>query len=349
MVDPVRAAVLCLLAGGLCASATSAAAEALLWRKVEIPEALLGRLTNRVGERVRFGGDIRLGDLDNDSDADLLVFRSVDGGMKPAFLGALTLDGEVLWQLGEVGGGDQPDRPCGDPRYRWRRSNRGRGPDGRWRATAALAELGECRLACPRRRHRSGENREEARSAPQAWRARSAAQESDALERPQLVRHRILIANFRGLETPRDVVIKLGQKLFAFDQNLELLWIYDIPRERQEYSRHTAYIPDVGDLDGDGRDEVTGGYYLLGPDGKPIWEKKLGPHMDSVAIAPWDNGRMRVFASGHGHALDRDGRVVLRVGAELLPHGQELRVADFDIGSPGPEMLIRTATESACV
>src|SRR6056297_2565835 len=81
------------------ASGAEPAPDPVLWRQVTIPEALLRTIVNRAGETVRFGGDIRLGDLNNDGKADLLVYRSVDGGMKPVFFGAFTLEGETLWQV----------------------------------------------------------------------------------------------------------------------------------------------------------------------------------------------------------------------------------------------------------
>ncbi len=36
---------------------------------------------------------------------------------------------------------------------------------------------------------------------------------------------------------------------------------------------------------------MNGGYFLLDHDGTPMWEAKLAHHMDSVAIAAWDDGR----------------------------------------------------------
>ena len=136
-------------------------------------------------------------------------------------------------------------------------------------------------------------------------------------------------------------MIKLGLKVLAFDNRLQLLWSYDIPTKWEKYGRHTAYIPTVGDIDNDGRDEVLGGYFLLDDDGTPLWERQLGPHMDSVAIVPWDNGKTRAVCSGGGHVLDHRGNVILKLGEELVPHGQEVRVADFDFSSPGPEMFLR--------
>jgi len=63
--------------------------------------------------------------------------------------------------------------------------------------------------------------------------------------------------------------------------------------------------------------------------------------MDSVAITEWDNGQLRAICSGFGHVMDHRGRAVVSLGKELVPHGQEVRVADFLADHKGPEMIIR--------
>jgi len=63
--------------------------------------------------------------------------------------------------------------------------------------------------------------------------------------------------------------------------------------------------------------------------------------MDSVAVTEWDNGRKRAICSGFGHVMDEQGNVVLRLGSELVPHGQEVRVGRFDEKDPQPQMVIR--------
>jgi len=63
--------------------------------------------------------------------------------------------------------------------------------------------------------------------------------------------------------------------------------------------------------------------------------------MDSVAIAPWSGGTMRAFCSGYGHVVTTSGEVELALGPHEVPHGQEVRVADFRGDLPGPEMALR--------
>ncbi|MCA9069134.1 MAG: hypothetical protein KDA84_09440, partial [Planctomycetaceae bacterium] len=107
-----------------------------------------------------------------------------------------------------------------------------------------------------------------------------------------------------------------------------------------KYSQCPAYIPAVGDIDGDGRDELLTGYHLLDDDGTLLWKHKLGANMDSVTIDRWQ-GKMRAICSGFGHALATDGNIVLSLGQKQVPHGQEVRVANFHEGHKGNEMVLR--------
>jgi len=300
----------------------------LLYKTVHVPAEFLAQ-----GKDGSFGGDLRVGDLTGNGQVDFLVYRAVDnfcdgGGMKPCFMGAFTLDGKALWKAGE--GGLQPGRPgpvavhdidgdgkaeviCffRDPAVKCHPTSMKNvvvqirnGATGAVKTEAAPQELRRCRGR--------GDN----------W-----------------AHQRILVANLRGNAGPRDFVIKLGENLLAFDNELNVLWTYKC--KWKSYSRCPAYIPSVGDIDGDGRDEINGGYFLIDHDGTVLWEKKLGRHMDSVAIAEWDDGRVRAFCSGFGHVMDEKGNAVLKLGEEIVPHGQELRVGRFDDSVPGPQMMIR--------
>jgi hypothetical protein len=180
---------------------------------------------------------------------------------------------------------------------------------------------------------RSGETGEVLReAAPPEFRACSG-------HGPNWCHQRLLLANLRGLDRSRDFVVKLGTAILAFDDELRVLWRYECPWE--QYGHCPAYIPAVGDIDGDGRDEVNGGYYLLDHDGRVLWERDWAPNMDSVAICTWDKGNTRAIGSGGGHVFDEAGKVVLCLGEELVPHGQEARVARFDPGDPEPQMAVR--------
>ena len=308
----------------------------LLYRKVAVPQAYL--ITKK---GVTFGGDVRIGDLTGNGRCDFLVYRcnhgapsgAHQGGMKPTFLGAFDVDGKPLWSQGK--GGNHPSRPM---------SVAVADVDGQpgaevicfWHKPDPAIEADWQSLADVVVQIRDGKTGRVLRqAAPKAITQRRKRDPVGA----NWVHQRLLVANFRGLPTPRDFAVKLGDTYVALDDALNVLWTYKTPWI--EYSRCPAYIPCVGDVDGDGRDELNGGYFVLESDGKPIWQRRLGQNMDSVAIAQWDKGQMRAFCSGLGHVLDARGNVVLSLGPELVPHGQEVRVADFRGDLAGPEMVIR--------
>ncbi|MFC1526062.1 hypothetical protein ACFL6X_04535 [Candidatus Latescibacterota bacterium] len=310
---------------------SSPAGEPLLYRTIEVP-AELTTTTCVKGRSIRFGGDVRLGNLRGGGQADFLVYRSVDvahdeGGMKPCFVGAFTSQGQTLWSVGD--GGDQPCRP--GPVSVYDLDGDGRDEVICFFLNPAMEATSDsmANITVQVRDGRTGEVRHQAAPAELC---------SCRDKGPNWCHQRLLIANFRGNPRPRDLVVKMGAKVLALTDQLEVLWTYESPWT--EYSRCPAYIPAVGDIDGDGCDEVLGGYYLLDEDGTPLWEQQLARHMDSVAIAPWDAGRMRAICSGYGHVVDAEGGVVLRLGEDAVPHGQEVRVAPF-LADGRTQMVLR--------
>jgi hypothetical protein len=304
----------------------------ILYRRIGIPQELCATV-DVDGKSVQYAGDVRMGDLRGTGEVDFLVYRSVDdahdgGGMKPCFMAALTMEGEALWSVGA--GGEQPTRP---------------GPvavhdiDGDGCAEVVCLFLDASIEAAPT----SMENvviqiRD---GSTGALRQQTSPPELRAChgQGANWAHQRLLVANFRGTDRPRDLVVKLGSQVIAFDETLRILWIYENPWT--EYGHCPAYIPAVGDIDGDGRDEVNGGYFLLDHDGTVLWERQLAQHMDSVAITEWDDHQVRAICSGFGHVMDHKGNVVLCLGQEAVPHGQEVRVARFSANDPSPQMVIR--------
>ena len=301
--------------------------EPILYAKIDIPAEFVTH-----SDGLTYGGDLRIGDLTQNGKADFLVYRGAkgdkNGATKPCFMGAFDDKGNVLWKIGE--GGIQPYRP---------------GP-------AAIHDIdndGQTEVICffyadtidaypfslegVSIQIRDGSTGKIEREVPPGFLSQYQG------EGPNWVHQRILIANFRGSTTPQDFVVKLGKDLIAFDNQLNLIWSYH--NENDEYQNCPAYIPSVGDIDGDGKDEVNGGYYLLDDDGSIMWEKMLGKNMDAVAITEWEDGKMRAFGSGYGHIMDENGNIILKLGEEIVPHGQEIQIADFTLQFPGKEMVLR--------
>ena len=298
-----------------------------LYKRVAIPDAFLNETSGDT-----WGGDIRIGDLTGDGTVDLLVYKSL-GGIHPCFLGAFTLEGEPLWSFGdkhlEIRDTDakdvplttlSPDRPgpvaihdidadgqaevicfwvdADAPEVsKWDLSAIRLmildGATGAVKHTATLDALRQCNAAAGGERHISN-----------------------------YVHQRLMIANLCGNAQPQDFVVKVGVNLLAFNHNLELLWQYT--DEWFRYPKHSAYIPAVGDFNGDGLDEVNGGNFGLAADGTVLWNHFFGDNMDSVLVSDW-NGRNRAILSGGGQVLDAAGNPILSLGFDVVPHGQEIR------------------------
>lgn len=345
---PVGSIVLALFTLCISLSAEQTREDALLYRKLPIPREFL--ITE---DGHTFGGDIRIGDLNGDERCDFLVYRCNDsgpsgpaaGGHKPAFLGAFDMEGKILWTAG--GGGTHPVRPMSVAVY----DVDGDGADEVicfWHQPSSEIKADWHSLADVVVQIRNGRSGEVIRqAAPVEITGRRCVEKKDPSGKQlsmgrrtaNWVHQRILVANFRGTDRPRDFVIKLGDTHVAFDDQLKVLWTYRT--DWVEYSKCPAYIPAVGDIDGDGRDEVNSGYFLLDHDGKPLWERRLGDNMDSVAIREWDGSEIRAICSGFGHIIDKRGEVILALGRDEVPHGQEVRIANFRDDLPGPEMVIR--------
>ena len=309
--------------------------DAHLFRQLAIPKPFL---TTKQGHT--FGGDIRIGDLNGDGRCDFLVYRCNHGapkgahmgGVKPTFLGAFDLDGKVLWQVGKDG--NQPSRPMSVAIKDWT----GDGADDVicfWHQPQEGLQTDWQNLADVAIQLRDGRTGNLIREAsPKAITERRRKDPVGA----NWIHQRLLIANFRGTPQPRDVAVKLGDTYLAFDENFNVLWTYQT--EWVKYSQCPAYIPAVGDIDNDGHDELLTGYHLIDDDGSVMWKHRLGDNMDSVTIDRWQ-GKTRAFCSGFGHVMSAKGDVILSLGKELVPHGQEIRVANFHRKHAGNEMVIR--------
>lgn len=306
------------------------------YRQIDIPSAFIATSGDHA-----FGGDIRIGDLSGTGVCDFVVYRSSqggdvrknDGGIKPCYIAAFDIDGNPLWEQGE--GGEQPVRPGpvsvydfdGDGSSEiaclWHRPDTNHptdwlslsdvvfqirdGKTGRVLRERAIPEIASIRTSSP---------------SHNTW-----------------PHQRTLVANFRGLDRPRDLLLKAGDTYVALTDQLEVLWTYQY--RLKDDGNFPPKFPAVGDMNGDGRDEVYGGYFLLSPDGKPHWTQEKAQIMDSVTIHEWDSPNVRAISSGTPQIMGFDLNPILSLGDEIVPHGQELRVADFSAASPGTELAIR--------
>ena len=146
----------------------------------------------------------------------------------------------------------------------------------------------------------------------------------------------IVIANFRGLDRPSDIVIKNRYKqVWAYDNELNLLWTHRC---------NTGHFAVPYDFDGDGRDDLFVGYTLIGPDGDVRWSLDWGDHTDEIAIGPFDPGRddvqIAIVCGDEGfNILSPEGEVLYR---ERLGHAQRLSAAKFRQDLEGLQFYVVT-------
>ena len=316
--------------------------EAVLHKKILLPEEFIG-----IEDGCRVGGDIRIGDLSGDGRMDFLVYKSL-GGIKPSFLGAFTIEGEVLWSVGDKGfcvqDADEegmletvsPDRPGPVAIYDIDQ-------DGQQEVICFMVDpeverTSKWDLAGVRLVILEGKTGAVKHSAVPAELAHCSAYVDGEAHIPNYVHQRFMIANFSGHAVAQDFLVKIGNDVLAFNHRLEVLWHYR--NKEYRYPGHSAYIPAVGDLDADGRDEVNGGHYGLDHDGRVLWERFLGDNADSVLVEMW-GGEPAAIISGSGQVLDAKANHLLHLGEETVPHGQEVRCGNFCPELPGRELAIR--------
>jgi hypothetical protein len=154
----------------------------------------------------------------------------------------------------------------------------------------------------------------------------------------------ILIANFRGLERPCDIVLKNRyHDVWAYDNEFNPLW--HVPC-------NTGHFAQPYDFDGDGRDELFVGYTLIGPDGDVRWSKDVtlsgakgwGDHTDEIVIGPFDPDRddvqIGLVCGDEGFNILTPASEVLH--REMLGHAQRISAAKYREDLPGLQFYVVT-------
>ena len=162
---------------------------------------------------------------------------------------------------------------------------------------------------------------------------------------------KIYMANFRGLPSPQDILLQTGDEnrpvYTALTSECELLWEFDLRAQREKDGGAGGHCPAVADVDGDGRDEVSAGTYMLDHNGEIMWMNTWDPlfsgsgdnHIDNVAIGDIDDdGEMEIACANNGVVLKaRTGELLWHIQTD---HGQWVYITKLREDLPGKQILL---------
>lgn len=147
----------------------------------------------------------------------------------------------------------------------------------------------------------------------------------------------IRICNFRGLEKPRDLLIKDRYcRVWALDDQLNLLW-------HVKSDTCTGHCPLPIDINGDGFDEVLVGYRMLDHEGHELWHYPLTEdHTDEIVAGKWKendkNGYFACVSGTQGFFIgDNAGHILIRDG---VGHAQRVSVAKYCPDQKGMQIAV---------
>lgn len=148
----------------------------------------------------------------------------------------------------------------------------------------------------------------------------------------------IRIANFSGKAAATDIVIKdRYSRLWVYDSELKPLWSF--------HEGITGHFPYTADMDGDGKDEMFVGYHWVDHDGTLLWTLPVPTdHTDEILIGSWDPdapGPQIAIASGdEGFIIaNLQGGIVRK---QAIGHAQRVSIGDYRPDLPGLEICVST-------
>lgn len=281
-----------------------------LWRRFKTPVWGAGR-------------NVRFGDLNGDGEIDMLFAQQIPKVRGDAFdnlsaLTAVTLSGEVLWQLG---------RP--DPRNGLLTNDTPfqiHDLDGDGRNEVILAKDFKLQVLDGR----TGK--------VDKWVWMPDAPESNR-ERPYEINNGDSIAFFdlSGKGRRSDILIKdRYQGIWLFNEDLEAIG---------QGSGQTGHYPFPFDFNQDGKDEIVIGFSVRNQQGRPLWSRdaELHDHTDAISAGNYTanpDARPRVYSCGSDEGFlvfGEDGNILKHV---RLGHAQTQSVGQYRPETPELEILI---------
>lgn len=306
-IDRVNAAIAAREAGE--AALQAANPKMTLWKTIDLKDFGAAR-------------NIRFGDLDGDGQLDILLGQVVHHGPKDrnselSCLTAITVDGKVLWQIGE------PDPWKYDLTNDVAFQIHDLDGDGRnevvytmnMEIIVADGATGETKYKTPTPETPPNTKTEHAKF-------------------PRILGDSLFFCDLRGTGRDADIILKDRYlSLWALNDRLEPLWSAQC---------NTGHYPYAYDIDGDGHDELMMAYTLYNADGTVRWslDERIQDHADGVAIVsflPGEKPKLLCAASDEGMFFaDMEGNITEH---HYLGHVQNPAIADFRPDLPGLEAV----------
>jgi rhamnogalacturonan endolyase len=278
-----------------------------LWKKLDTPKFGAGRA-------------VRFGDLDGDGRPDVVMAQNMPRIKGDAYdliscLTAMTLDGKVLWQIGEPSRDNAlltNDLPVQIHDI-----------DGDGRNEVIFVKDFKIQVV------------EGATGKLKYWAwAPPPSEAENAFDRTH--GDSLAFVNVSGNKTARDLLLKdRYNKFWIFDSKLKLLWATEC---------RTGHYPFPYDANGDGKDEIFIGYSMYSADGKQLWshDAELKDHADGIAAGRWGGDPAappKVIISGSDEGfmlLDLNGQMLKHI---RLGHAQSPTVAKVRPDVPGLQFI----------
>ncbi len=278
------------------------------------------------------GRSLRLADLDGDGELEFLIAQAssrADGGNyeQISCLTAFRSSGEVLWQLGRpVKPRSLTDAPTQDLPFQVADVD----GDGKlelvmcrdWQLQVRDAATGRLLRAVPTPASTLG-------SSVIGWLV------EDFYDR--IVGDSIHLCDLSGRGRCGELLLKDRYcNLWAYDAaTLERLW---------QVVLNTGHYPLAFDLNGDGRQEVLCGYSLISADGRVIWQRRFGDHVDGIGVGHFhpdrDDYQIAWVAGEEGFFLvGADGRTIAN---HDVGHAQKMSIGNFLPDRPGVQIATIT-------
>ena len=275
-----------------------------------------------------------LGDLDNDGQVDFLLYRQ-GPQTTPGCLVALDHEGNRLWELGDAAiKTHAPDGRYREPALRGIAMVFDVDQDGKSEVVTEFWTGGRPMLYVL---DGATGKIEQARPSPLDLEVRGGKR-----SRCHPVGR---VAYLEGKDGPPAIVLKYGASghvpchAVALDAELATLW------HVEAQGNAMAHVPSVGDVDGDGRDEIVLGTALLDENGEVLWEKQARQHADCTALLdlperPDKGVLISICNTGPAFCVAADGRTIWEKTTKEVSHGQGIWAGNFIAEEPGREVII---------